>query len=36
MEPMSLEKVAQCKKVTGFAFSHTFHGANVTGERSPI
>ena len=29
MKPMSLENVAQYKKVAGFAFSHTFHGANV-------
>ena len=36
MEPMALENVAQCKKVAGFAFSHTFHEANVIGERSPM
>ena len=36
MKPMSLENVAQYKDVAGFAFSHTFHEANVAGERSPM
>ena len=36
MEPMSLENVAQYKDVAGFAFSHTFHGANVARERGPM
>ena len=36
MEPMALENIAQYKKVAGFAFFHTFHEANVTGERSPM